>query len=53
MGVFKLQAAESNDEVDIHTVKTPKTKSTVFQIVCIYVACGAAYWMTDSLTEVA
>ena len=49
MSVFKLQAAESNDEVDIYTVTIPKTKATVFQLVRRYVACGATFRMTANL----
>ena len=49
MRIFKLQAAESNNEVDIYTVKIPKTKVTVFHIVFRYVACSATFWMITNL----
>ena len=50
---FKLQAAESNDEVDIYMVILPKTKADVFHLVCFYVAYGATFQMTDNLTGAA
>ena len=49
MSVFKLQSAESNNEVDIYTVTITKTKATVFQIGRRYVACGATFQMETNL----
>ena len=49
MIVFKLQAAESNDDVNIYTSTVTKTKATMFQIVHYYVAFGATFRMTSNL----
>ena len=49
MRVFKLQASEPNDEVDIYIVKITNTKATVFQIMPCYVACGTSFRMTANL----
>ena len=49
MRVFKLHAAESNDEVDIYMVKIPKTSDTVLRIVHCYVACGATLRISSNI----
>ena len=49
MIIFKLQAAESNDEVDIYTVTITNSKATVFRLVHNYVVCGTTFWMTANL----
>ena len=49
MGVFKIQAADSNDEVNIWMVKIPKTKDTVFQLVPHYVVFDTTFWMKAKL----
>ena len=47
--LYKLQTAESNDEVDIYTAEITNTKATVFQIVRCYVECSVTFCMTDNL----
>ena len=49
MIVFKIRSVESNDEVDVYTVKIPKTKAAVFQIVHSYVVCGTAFRLIANL----
>ena len=49
MRFFKIQAEESNDEVNINTATITKTKSNVFQLVCHYVACRVTFQMTSNL----
>ena len=49
ISVFKLQAAEFNDEADIYMVTILKTENTVFQILRYYVACGSTFRMKANL----
>ena len=49
---FKLQAAESKNEVDIYRVKILNTKATVLHLVRRYVACNATFWMAANLDGV-
>ena len=53
MSIFKLQSAESNDEVDIYMVTIIKTKANVFQLVHHYVVCGATFRMKTNLVAAA
>ena len=48
MRVCKIQSAESNNEVDIYTVKIPKTRATLFQFMRRYVVCGATFKMENN-----
>ena len=46
---LKIQAEESNDEVNIYTATITKTNANVFQLVRHYVACSATFQMTSKL----